>query len=257
MYSGHIFPILFLIVLLSGCSSTGSDDAVREQPYFLGRIAVIGAHGMAVADFNEDGNLDLAVTINEGDTIGIYLNQGRGWLVPAPSLSAQRNPCFVTTGDFNHDGHIDLVNSNWGGHTVSVFFGDGTGNFGEPTYYGPNHMVGQIEVRDFNNDGHPDFMTSNMGTEDLSLFLNDGQGVFSSNIALTGFSSATKFSSADFNKDGIVDVAVLDQYTVKIFYNNGKGVFGKGRTMYQVNDPMQLKSIDTGDLNSDGIPDVA
>jgi hypothetical protein len=81
---------------------------------------------MAVGDFNEDGNPDVAFPL---DKVLIFNGDGTGHLVAAPSLSAGDQPHTVITTDFNKDGHLDLADSNRGDGTVSVFLGDGQGKF--------------------------------------------------------------------------------------------------------------------------------
>jgi hypothetical protein len=81
---------------------------------------------MAVGDFNEDGKPDVAFPLAQ---ILLFLGDGTGHLVAAPSLTAGDQPHTIITTDFNKDGHLDLADSNRGDGTVSAFLGDGQGNF--------------------------------------------------------------------------------------------------------------------------------
>jgi hypothetical protein len=96
---------------------------------------------VAVGDFNEDGNLDVAYPVTgtqtkqHSTTILVFFGDGTGSLVAGPVLTVGQEPHTVITEDFNHDGHLDLVNTNRTDGTISVLLGDGHGNFSPPTFY--------------------------------------------------------------------------------------------------------------------------
>jgi hypothetical protein len=102
----------------------GAGSFVLKQTFNLSKGDVRGE--LAVADFNEDGNPDVAFPLEK---VLLYLGDGSGNLVAAPPLTAGDQPHTVIAADFNKDGHQDLANSNRGDGTVSVFLGDGRGRF--------------------------------------------------------------------------------------------------------------------------------
>ncbi len=89
---------------------------------------------MAIGDFNEDGNVDVAfpVAFNPSEistSVLIFLGDGTGGMTSGPVLTVGEGPQSAFAADFNHDGHIDLAVSNRTDGTLSILFGDGTGNF--------------------------------------------------------------------------------------------------------------------------------
>ncbi|MGI8957489.1 MAG: FG-GAP repeat domain-containing protein [Chthoniobacterales bacterium] len=102
----------------------GTGSFVLKQTVNLGKGDVRGE--LAVADFNEDGNPDVAFPLVN---VLIYSGDGTGNLVAAPPLKAGDQPHSVVAADFNNDGHQDLADTNRGVGTVSVFLGDGRGKF--------------------------------------------------------------------------------------------------------------------------------
>jgi hypothetical protein len=91
------------------------------QPFATGR----GAVAVVVADFNDDGRPDLAVTNDLDDTVSVLLNQTtRGASVPSFAdqqlFATGGAPVAVTVGDFNRDGEPDLAVANEADNTVSV-----------------------------------------------------------------------------------------------------------------------------------------
>ncbi len=124
---------------LSTYLGDGAGNFTVQQIIDLGTGNLKGL--VAVGDFNEDGNLDVAYPVTgtqsaqHSTTILVFFGDGTGNLVAGPILTVGQEPHTVITEDFNGDGHLDLVNTNRTDGTISVLFGDGHGNFGPPTFY--------------------------------------------------------------------------------------------------------------------------
>jgi hypothetical protein len=100
----------------------------------------------AVADFNEDGKPDIALTtevqVPDGLFLGldveVYLGHGDGTFAPAIVLNGVSGGGGILTiiaADANNDGHVDVIAANGGG-TISVFEGRGDGTFSSKKNYG-------------------------------------------------------------------------------------------------------------------------
>jgi hypothetical protein len=66
-------------------------------------------YSVAVADFNGDGKLDLAVANAGNNTITILLGKGDGSFASPVSPATGTDPVFAAVGDFNGDGVPDLA----------------------------------------------------------------------------------------------------------------------------------------------------
>ena len=91
---------------------------------------------IALGDFNEDGNLDVAfpktgsqIPHQHSTSEFIFFGDGHGQLSAGPVLTVEEEPHSVIAVDVNHDGHLDLCNTNRTAGTVTVLLGDGHGNF--------------------------------------------------------------------------------------------------------------------------------
>jgi hypothetical protein len=91
---------------------------------------------IALGDFDEDGNLDVAFpktgSQNPGEhstSLFLLFGDGHGHLSTGPILTVGQEPHSVIAVDLNHDGHLDLADTNRTDGTVTVLLGDGNGNF--------------------------------------------------------------------------------------------------------------------------------
>ena len=91
---------------------------------------------IALGDFNEDGNLDVAfpktgtqIRHEFSTSVFIFFGDGQGHLSAGPVLTVGQEPHTVIAADVNHDGHLDLAVTNRTDGTVTVLLGDGHGNF--------------------------------------------------------------------------------------------------------------------------------
>ncbi len=171
---------------------------------------------VAVADFNGDGKLDLAVVGDYVSSGGVTIALGNGdgtFQAVTPNFAVAGGFSAVATGDFNGDGVPDVVAANDfapGGATIFLGNGDGTLTTLPATL--PETFGGSILVGDFNGDGKPDLaFGSELG---LQVFTGKGDGTFNQipGSPVPGVNSAIQLVAGDFNHDGKLDIATIDNY---------------------------------------------
>jgi hypothetical protein len=132
---------------------------------------------MALADFNEDQRVDLAVT--GLGIVTVLFGDGRGhFWQPSRRSFLVRGATTLQTADFDGDAHQDLMVSGDDSGDVFVFLGTGTGRFdpapGTPEY-GEYYPPGPATVGDFNGDGRPDLAGLRGGSQmSIRLLRNTG-----------------------------------------------------------------------------------
>ncbi len=150
--------------------------------------------GVTIADFNNDGLLDLATSDAFTNTTSVILGNGNGSFKARVTLATPNNPRGIVSFDHNGDGNQDLVVTNYTNSRVTIFTGNGDGTFSNSgvltTSSGPNIF----DFGDFNRDGIMDLVTGDTGANVVSVFLGNGStGV----AALQQFSIVTKEEARD------------------------------------------------------------
>jgi hypothetical protein len=221
--------------------------------------------GVAVADFNGDGNQDVAVANNAGNVM-VFFGSGKGTLrKPATYNLRGTNPYNLAAGDLNGDGHPDLAVAEAIGGSVAVLLNDGTGKFLKPvTYNAGGGEVVDVKIADLRNDGRNDLVIAN-GSAGMVVLLNKGNGTFGKATIYPPCSGSPPCEApqavvvADFNLDGRLDAAVATNIDNSYFYyGKGDGTFGLA---IPVKDTIEFKggySIAAGDfITGNKAPDLA
>jgi hypothetical protein len=94
------------VTLLSG-NGTGDFDPITTIGGFN------SPRKIAVADYNVDGNLDLALVTDLFNVV-VMLGDGAGGFGSGNVFAAGNGLTFLAAGDFNKDGKPDLAAANWG-----------------------------------------------------------------------------------------------------------------------------------------------
>jgi hypothetical protein len=180
------------------------------------RITHVGytPFGILAGDFDNDGNLDLAVIDNNGSW-GVYILLGNGDASFQSSLwfGAGTNPRQGVVADFNGDPNLDLAIGNCLNNNVSVLFGDGHGNFSGPANYTAGSYVQKVAGGDFDGDGKVDIVVANNQTNNVSVVMNYGDGTFQPHVDYAAGNGPMDVAVGDFNGDGAPDLAVVNIYS--------------------------------------------
>ncbi len=209
----------------------------------------------AIADFNQDGYMDVAVL--NGDIVSINLGYNPTW--PAiPVLTSTVVGRWATTiraGDFNRDGRFDLAVVNTLSNSISVLFGKGNGDFGLPVNFAVQENPHSLVINDFNGDGKLDLVTVNEYSETVSILSGDGSGGFSAQHYPAN-SLPQEVVAWDFNHDGKLDLAITNRgwHSISILQNDGNGSFAR---VNRWDLPFVGGALTANDFNHDGKEDLA
>jgi hypothetical protein len=128
---------------------------------------------VVVADFDGDGNQDLAVA--GGDRVSIFLGDDTGNFSDPTNFAVFGNGfSSLAAGDFNGDGKHDLAVANWNSDNISVLLGDGDGTFSAAISLGTfGSAPHSVAVGDFNSDGEQDLAVAKSAETDVAILLRN------------------------------------------------------------------------------------
>jgi hypothetical protein len=237
---------------------------------------------IAVADVNNDGNLDIVVANlcidgncpnDGGGGMGVLLGNGDGTFQPTIiNYSGGFNSYTLALADFNGDGKLDVAvgggdceDSSLGCayEVMGILFGNGDGTFGNAAFYYPEGAVAQsLALGDANGDGITDIVVNACtfngyecdGSTFLAVLLGNKDGTFQPpTYVSTGDVYPNSIALADVNADGKLD-AVIAGGGAAVFIGNGDGTF-RSPVAYSTGG-YYADWIDAADINKDGRLDL-
>src|SRR5580704_2771859 len=280
----------------SSASSTPVIGALPSASEFPETTFNVGNNPVALAAAAYSGGTlpDLAVVNQNDNTISILLNQDNGNFVaqansPVKLGANELGPVAIAAGTFgntvvNTSGVTvapeDLVIVNSTTNNVTVLLGNNDGTFteapGSPYAVGTNPS--SVVIADLNGDGDLDFAVTNKGDNTVSFFKGDGTGKFTAfpaspfklqNTGSISEKGPIALATANFKNTTLpnstapeVDLAIANENSNNVTIllgsldNNANVTFTEATSSPIVagNTPVAIAA---GDLNTDGIPDLA
>src|ERR1019366_4889150 len=129
-------------------------------------VTVAGVPAIALADFNNDGAMDLAVAGTlppysiSPSFVNVYLGNNSGTFGAPTVYSTGNMPVSLIAGDFYGKGRIDLMTFNAGDAGLTLLQNIGGGHFQGATVTHSSNATG-IVAGDFNRDGKQDVAVVN------------------------------------------------------------------------------------------------
>lgn len=242
-----------------------ADPALLVQaagsPVTLGTSPYMGA----LADFDRNGKLDIAVPNRSSNNTTILLANGSGGFSQAAGspVPVGTGPVSAAAGDFNRDGMSDLAIANFSSNNVTVLLGDGSGGFapalGSPVAVG--QFPQSLTAADFDKDGRLDIAVANASSDNVTILVGNGAGGFSPSAGspVAVGDSPMFLASADWNLDGRTDLAAANNSSsnVTILLGNGVGGFSQAPGSPIATGAAFPTALAVGDMNRDGKPDFA
>lgn len=210
---------------------------------------------IAAADFNNDLNPDLIITMDAPNNATLYLGNGNGTFAGGQTIATGAAPSGIVVSDFSGDGIADFVTTNSGAATISTILSTG------PAVFAPkfDSAVGANPrtpvAADFNLDGLLDVAVCNGGGHNISVLLANGSGAWLPHTTWTAGNNPTAIATHDLNDDGAPDIAATGNGGyIPILFNAGNGTFPPFVAI-------PTKEISAGifcnDFTGDGIVDLA
>jgi hypothetical protein len=220
--------------------------------------------GVAVGDYDNDGNEDLYVTGYGHNTL--YRNNGNGAFIDVTAQAGVGASGWSTSAiwvDFDNDGKLDLIVGRylqwdfadiWCGQklpgfraychpdifpptTLIAYHNDGHGHFSDWTKKLGLNKAGRalgLAIADYDRDGHTDLVVANDSMAQF-LYRNKGNNTFAEDGLEAGIAvddnghtyAGMGVDFQDYNNDGWPDLIITDLAGQRyaLYSNNGDGAF--------------------------------
>ena len=217
------------------------------------------AKGLALADLDQDGDLDVAGTGTQkslSPTVWLLFNMGSASFEAVRTLAAESPVLAITAGDLDQDGRVDLAAAGGQDNNVRVFLSLGGGAFAAPVKYPVAGETGFISIvsSDIDGDHHLDLAMGAFDDSRISVLWSSGLGFPDSSIFAVASEPQTALS-ADVDGDGQVDLITPNPFSdnVSVLFNEGASTFVQRQ--FSVGDtPMSVEAMD---MDGDGKVDLA
>ncbi|HEY7508854.1 MAG TPA: VCBS repeat-containing protein [Vicinamibacteria bacterium] len=216
-------------------------------------------HGLAVADLDGDGWLDVTTADDEAHVLAVLRGGPAGWRpAEARTFPVGDSPYPHALGDLDRDGHLDAVVPNTGSASLSVLRGDGRGGFapapGAPVAVPPRPFY--VALGDVDGTGALDAIVTHDDRSTVSVLLGDGRGGLRAAAPVAVGHRTWKTAVADFDQDGRPDLVLAGEGRVSVLAGDGRGRFRAVR-----GSPFRVGggawSVAVADFDGDGRLDVA
>lgn len=210
---------------------------------------------LAVADFNGDGKLDIALTLAGSAKVSVRFGLGDGTFAAPVFYNVGPSPAGIKVADLDKDGHLDLLVANSDDNTLGVLINSGTGAFRNQITYDTGTLPVALTTADFDGDGYLDVAVVNNASGDVTVLLNDKTGNLSAGINIVVGQNPNSIMAKDFNSDGIMDILVSNNLdsNLNLLAGQGNGGFISLSTTPVTTNPVLLSSFD---VNKDGVTDI-
>jgi hypothetical protein len=232
---------------------------------------------LAAGDFNSDGLVDLAVSLNSfAFSLALLTGNGDGTFnapVTFDNTAAHDDSPAIVATDLDNDGRLDLVLAHMlscfvtpcvAARNITVMLGFGDGTFQTPFEIDVGTGMSRIAVGDFNSDGIKDLGIAGDQAQ-VYVLLGIGNGSFlkqpTINLLTAGTLGVdgTDIDVADLNGDTIQDLVVaiaLNGSRTAILLGNNDGTFQPARIITEPRLRVPQYQV-IADFNRDGFLDLA
>ena len=224
-------------------------------------------HGIAVADYNQDGYLDIFTIFYENRNT-LHINQQDGtFLDMAEAWDAQGSFGWrdrgIAAADYNNDGYPDFLLHIAGSNSL-IYRNTGSGMFdvlGQSTGIFDRGQSQGVIWGDFNDDGRLDVVLLNFSTF-CQFYFQNADNTFTeatSTVGMAFIQYAIAGVAFDADNDGDLDMIIGrgEGYGNLLFLNRGNGTFvERGERRGVAMPDLHSQGITLGDYDRDGDLDI-
>jgi Flp pilus assembly secretin CpaC/tetratricopeptide (TPR) repeat protein len=191
----------------------GTFTEVTGSPFALPSTAT-GPVAMTAADFNGDGNPDLAILNQSTRNVTILKGNGDGTFTEFPNspLAVGNLPVAITSGTLSGSNGPALAIVNQQDNTVSVYFGNGDGTFvaASQSPLATDTTPSGVAIADFAQSSTGGIAVTNTAVGTVTVFADLGTGLFTSAIEPAAGTSPEAILAGAFTNSAFPDIVVTN-----------------------------------------------
>ena len=246
----------------------------NSDPSFVSHILSSdedSAHGIDIADFDGDGDLDIASGQNLGGSrVTLFINDGSADPTFSTNLiSTTESAIDVKFADIDNDGDIDLVSGDYNNNSVT-WHENNNGSWTSNVITTTAVSVRGVDVADLDGDGDMDITSASTDDADVSWYENDGAAdpSFTVHDHTAIIAEAHDVNPTDIDGDGDIDLIIAEKHWHGYIFIEGaggnrvgwlenNGAIDPEWTLFEFNDDISAAhDVETADIDGDGDLDI-
>jgi hypothetical protein len=191
----------------------GTFTEVKGSPFALPSTAS-GPVAIAVADFNGDGNPDLAIVNQTTKNVTILEGNGNGTFTQFPNspLAVGNLPVAIASGTLSGSNGPALAIVNQQDDSVSVYLGNGNGTFvaASQSPLATSTTPSGVAIADLAQSTTGGIAVTNTAAGTITLFADLGSGLFTKALEPAAGTSPDAILAANFTNSAFPDIVVTN-----------------------------------------------